>query len=284
MSLTGETRLAAVIGWPVRHSLSPTIFNAAFAALKLDWAFLAFEVPPEKGIGAVDSMRALGLAGLSVTMPHKAAVAAAVDGLTPAAEALRAVNCVFWDGDRLVGDNTDGDGFIDALRKDPGVDPAGLRCVVAGAGGAGRAVVRALASAGASDVAVVNRSPDPARHAVALAGPVGRLGQADDIPGADLVVNATPLGMGAGGADEPLPIDPSLLRKDQVVADLIYHPPMTPLLRAARDAGAIAVNGVGMLIHQAAHALGRWAEVEPPLGVMTQATLAELDRRARFDG
>lgn len=283
MRFTGETRLAGVIGWPVRHSLSPSIFNAAFTDLGMDWAYLAFEVPPERGTAAVDSMRALGLAGLNVTMPHKAAAAAAVDELTPAADALKAVNCVFWDGDRLAGDNTDGDGFVDALREDPGVDPAGLRCVVVGAGGAGRAVVRALAAAGASDVVVVNRSPDPARHAVALAGQVGRVGQPDAIPDADLVVNATPLGMGGDGADEPLPIDPSLLRKGQVVADLIYHPPVTPLLRAAQDAGATAVNGVGMLVHQAAHALRRWVDVEPSLAVMTQATLAELDRRARFD-
>lgn len=284
MKLTGETRLAGVIGWPVRHSLSPAIFNAAFTELGMEWAYLAFEVRPEQGAAAVEAMRALDLSGLSVTMPHKASVAAAVDRLTPAAEALGAVNCVFWEGDRLVGDNTDGDGFVDALREDPGVDPAGLRCVVVGAGGAGRAVVRALAAAGATDVAVINRSPDPARHAVALAGEVGRLGEAGDIVGADLVVNATPLGMGAEGAGDPLPIDPSLLRRSQVVADLIYHPAATPLVKAAQEVGATTVNGLGMLVHQAAHGMRRWVDVEAPLATMARAALAELDRRARFDG
>src|SRR5687767_6297716 len=245
------------MGDPVRHSLSPAILNAAFAAVGLDWVFVAFEVPEGKAPAALEGMRALGIDGLSVTMPHKSAVARSVDRLTPAADELAAVNCVSRTGDVLVGDNTDGDGFLDALRIDEGFDPVGSRCVIVGAGGAGRAVVRALALAGAREVVVVNRSPGPAATAVALAGSVGRRGTPDDIAGADLVVNATPLGMGVvvstDGSPEALPLDPERLGVGQLLVDLVYQPTVTPVLRAARERGATTVNGVGMLIHQAAH-------------------------------
>jgi shikimate dehydrogenase len=264
--ITGATRLAGLIGWPARHSLSPTILNAAFGAAGLDWVFLVFEVPPDEGAAAIAAVRALGLGGLSVTMPHK-----------------DAVNCAFWSGDRLVGDNTDGAGFLDALRLDEGIDVAGRRCAVVGAGGAGRAVVRALADSGAVEIAVINRSAERAAAAVALGGPCARLGRPDDVARADLVVNATPLGMGiAPDAPDaaPLPVDPELLRSGQVVVDLVYHPLTTPLLAVATSRGARSVNGLGMLVHQAAHAFRRWTDHEPPLQVMAQAARAELDRRA----
>jgi len=278
--ISGATRLAAVIGWPVRHSLSPTILNAAFAATGADWVFVALEVPPGQGAAAVDAMRTLGLGGLSVTMPHKAAAHGAVDETTLVAAELGAVNCVFRRRDRLVGDNTDGAGFVDALQRDPGLDVAGLRCVVVGAGGAGRAVVRALGAAGASEVVVVNRSPEPAARAAPLAGPVGRVGTGADVATADLVVNATPLGMDIthGGVD-PLPVDEALLHEGQVVCDLVYHPAVTPLLSAARARGAVAVGGLGMLVHQAGLAFRNWTGEAPPLDAMTAAARHALARR-----
>jgi shikimate dehydrogenase len=278
--ISGATRVTGVIGDPVRHSLSPTIHNAAFAALGLDWAYLAFEVPEGAAGLAVGGMRALGIEGLSVTMPHKAAVIPALDALSAEAEALGSVNCISRDGPGLLGDSTDGPGFLDALRIDEGVEPAGLRCVVVGAGGAGRAVARALGQAGAGAVVVVNRSEDPARRAAALAGPTGVVGRAEDVAEADIVVNATPLGMGVvvgtHGEHEPLPVDPARLGAGQLVVDLVYHPTSTPLLRAARDAGATAVGGLGMLIHQAAHAFRRWTGEDPPLEAMSAAALAAL--------
>ena len=272
-----------MIGSPVRHSLSPTLLNAAFAAEGLDWVYAAFEVPEGKGGDAVAAMRALGLGGLSVTMPHKAAAHDAVDGRTEVAAALGAVNCVFRDGDRLVGDNTDGPGFLDALVHDQGVDVRGRRCVVLGAGGAGRAVARALGGAGAAEVVVVNRSPGPAARAAELAGRAGRVGGPSDVGSADLVVNATPLGMAGGGPPE-LPADPALLDARQVVVDLIYHPADTPLLQAARARGATTVNGLGMLVHQAAHAFTRWTGRPAPISVMRAAVAAELAARAPADG
>lgn len=284
--VTGATRVAAVIGSPVRHSLSPLLLNAAFSATGLDWVYAAFEVPDGEGAAAVGAMRTLGLGGLSVTMPHKAAAHDAVEVRTPVAAALGAVNCVFWEGDRLAGDNTDGAGFVDALAHDPGVGVGGRRCVLLGAGGAGRAVARALGEAGAAEVAVVNRSPGPAARAAELAGPAGRVGTAADVAAADLVVNATPIGMGGRGERLGVasPVDPARLHAGQVVVDLVYHPVETPLLVAARSAGATAVNGVGMLVHQAAHAFSRWTGRDAPIAAMTATVAAELASRAPSDG
>jgi shikimate dehydrogenase len=281
--LSAATQVAAVIGTPVRHSLSPTLLNAAFAADGLDWVYTAFEVPEGRGARAIEAMRALGLGGLSVTMPHKGAAHDAVDARTDVAAALGAVNCVFWDGDRLVGDNTDGPGFVDALVHDERIGISGRRCVLVGAGGAGRAVARALGVAGAAEVVVLNRSPGPAAQAAALAGPGGRVGGPADVPAADLVVNATPLGMGDRAGAPALPLDPALLHPGQVVVDLIYHPAETAFLRAARATGATAVNGLGMLVHQAAHAFTRWTGRAAPIGAMTSAVSAELAGRAPSD-
>lgn len=283
--LTGHTRSAGVIGLPVRHSLSPTIFNAAFAAAGLDWAYLAFEVPEGAAGLAMGGVRSLGMEGVSVTMPHKAAVIPALDRLTADAEALGAVNCVHRAGHELVGHNTDGAGFIDALQIDEGLDLADRRVTVVGAGGAARAVIRALAGAGARELVVVNRSPDAAARAVALAPGRARTGALDEVGDTDLVVNATPLGMGvvtgADGTGEPMPLDPERLGAGQVVVDLIYHPAITPLLRAAHDRGLVAVNGLGMLIHQAAHAFRTWTGEEPPLEAMSAAALGALLHRDR---
>lgn len=261
---TGATRLAGVIGWPVRHSLSPAIHNAAFEAVGLDWTYLAFPVPPGRAGDAISAMDALGIEGLSVTMPHKAAVAAAVDACTPAATALGAVNCVFRDADRLVGDNTDGDGFIGSL-VEAGVDVSGMSTIVVGAGGAARAVIRSLAEAGATRVAVHNRRPDRAAVAAALAGERGGVAGDVDWTRADLVVQATPLGM---GDDTTVAFDVNPLPDHAVVADLVYHPEQTPVLAAARRRGLTTVGGLGMLVHQAGHAFTRWTGLAAPLPVM----------------
>jgi shikimate dehydrogenase len=282
--ITGNTRAAGVIGTPIRHSLSPAIFNAAFDAAGLDWAYLAFDVPEGAAGLALGGMRALAIEGLSVTMPHKAAVVEGLDELSPAAEALGAVNCISRRGGLLRGDNTDGPGLVDSLRVDDGIEVAGLRCAVVGAGGAGRAIVRALAEAGAGEVMVVNRSREPAERAVALGGPSARLGDADGVAGVDLVVNATPLGMGVvvttDGEPEPLPIDPERIGAGQIVVDLVYHPAVTPFLTAARARGARGINGLGMLIHQAAHAFRLWTSEEPPLEAMSAAAVAALGHRS----
>lgn len=270
--VTGATRLAAVIGSPVRHSRSPALANAAFAAAGLPWTFVAFDVAAGHGPDAVQAVRTLGLGGLMVTMPLKAEVIPALDRLTPAAEALGAVNSIAWEGHELVGDNTDGAGLVASLRHDEGIDPAGLRCVVLGAGGAARSVIWALADAGAAEVVVVNRSADRARVAAALAGPVGRVGSASDVAAAQLLVNATSVGMGAApGATGPLPCEASAIGASQVVVDLVYQPLITPLLALAGERGARPVDGLGMLVHQAALSLARWTGVVPDVAAMAAA-------------
>lgn len=266
--------MAGVIGDPVRHSMSPVLHNAAFRALGLDWVFVAFPVAAGQAAPALLGMRALSIDGLSVTMPHKTEVAGLVDRLTPLAARLGAVNTVAWEGTELVGHNTDGPGFLDSLRLDHGFDPAGRVCAVLGAGGAGRAVVLALAEAGASGVVVVNRSAGRAAEAAALAPGVARVGPADEVAGADLVVNATSVGM--GGAAGALPLDPELLQAGQVVVDIVYHPPVTALMREARARGASTVGGLGMLVHQAAHAFRLWTGEDPPLEAMSAAAAAAI--------
>ncbi|MCU1354876.1 MAG: aroE [Acidimicrobiales bacterium] len=272
---SGATRVAGVIGTPVRHSRSPAVVNAAFAAACLDWTYAAFEVAPGRAADAVSAMRTLGLGGLSVTTPHKRDVIASLDELTPAAADLDAVNCIAWAGDRLVGHNTDGDGLVASLRASDGIDPTGARCVVLGAGGAARSVVRALAEAGAADVVVVNRTPEKGEEAAALAGAVGRSGTEADLASADLVINATSVGMGvAPGAEEPLPVDPQRLGAHQVVIDLVYLPLQTPLLLLAEQRGARTVDGLGMLVHQAAIAITLWTGVAPDIATMDAAARA----------
>lgn len=266
-------RVAAVIGHPVRHSRSPAIHNAAFAAVGLDWVYAAFEVPAGSGARALEAAKTLGLAGLSVTMPLKAEVAEAADEAGEAVRALGAANCVVVTGDgRLRAENTDGDGFLAGLAADVGLRLWGQRVAVIGAGGAARAVIRALGGAGAADVAVVNRTESKAEAAAALAGPVGRVGRAAaDIPAANLVVNATPAGM---GADAAMPCDPGLLHQGQVAVDLIYEPLETPWLAALRAGGVKAHNGLSMLVYQAVLAFELWTGETPPVEVMRQAALS----------
>jgi shikimate dehydrogenase len=274
-AISGATRVAAIIGAPVRHSLSPALHNAAFAAGGLDWRLLAFEVAPGHAAEAVAAMRTLGIGGLAVTMPHKSGVAIAVDELDPAAAALRSVNTVVLrpDGSTL-GASTDGAGFVDALAA-AGYAVAGRRIVVLGAGAAARSIVDALGRAGAADVAVVNRTASTAEECAALAS-IGRVGAASDVEVADMLVNTTPVGMGTA----ELPIDPDLLRPELTVADIVYHPLETALLRAAREAGCQAIDGLGMLVHQAVRQQELWTGARPDPAIMRAAAHAELARRS----
>ncbi len=272
--ISGATRLAAVIGSPVRHSLSPALHNAAFAAGGLDWRLVAFEVAPGEGGAAVAAMRTLGIGGLAVTTPHKADVAAAVDAVDPAATALRSVNTVvLHDDGTTLGASTDGAGFVDSLRTSD-VDVERSRFVVLGAGGAARSIVDALGRSGAVSIVVVNRDPERAADAAALAA-VARVGTIDDITAADVLVNATSVGM---GSDES-PVDAGLLHAGLTVADIVYHPLETALLRAARRAGTPTVDGLGMLVHQAVRQQELWTGVRPDPAQLRAAAESELASR-----
>lgn len=277
--VTGATRVAAVIGSPVRHSLSPVIHNAAFAAANVDAVYLALPVDAGAGADAVHAMRTFAMLGLSVTMPHKAEVLEACDRLSDMAAALGSANCLYWSGDSIVGDNTDGEGFVRGLADELAVDPAGMRCVVLGAGGAARAVVRALATAEAAEVVVINRSADRATEAAAHAGAAGRVGSQRDLADADLVVNATPLGMAGTPAQGELPFDVAAVRHDTVVSDLIYNPAQTPLLAQAAARGLTHQNGLSMLVFQAAVAFERWTGIDAPIEAMKAAVASALIER-----
>jgi len=276
----GRTRTVGIIGWPVTHSLSPAIHNAAFAALGLDLAYVPLPVRPGQVADALAGLRALGFVGANVTMPHKTEIAERVDDLSGDAARLRAVNTiVVRDDGFLEGHNTDAPGFDRFLREDAGFDPAGRDALVYGAGGAARACALALARGGLARLVLAVRDParaDGVRDAVADAGVELRvvgMDQAAEHP-ADLVVNATPL----GGRGEHLGLPP--LGGAQLVVDLLYDPPVTPLQTAAREAGVPAFGGLGLLLHQAALSFELWTGQVAPLDTMSAAALGALAERS----
>jgi shikimate dehydrogenase len=280
--ITAKTSVVGLIGWPVSHSVSPAMHNAAFAHLGLDWAYLPLPVDPARPdavVQAVQGLRALGLRGANVTVPHKQAVMPALDRLTPAAQAIGAVNTIVVDDDgALVGDNTDAPGFIADLQG-YGVAPAGMNVLVLGAGGSARAVVYGLADAGAHTIVIANRTVARAAALVADLGarqPGCQL-QAVDLGAlpraaaqADLIVNCTALGMTPHVETSPWPADLPF-RPNQVVYDLVYNPRQTRLLLQAAGDGAQTSGGIGMLVWQGALAFQRWTGVTAPVAVMRQA-------------
>ena len=271
-------RIAAVIGSPVTHSLSPAIHQAAFDAAGVSWTYTAFDITD--AAAALSAMRLLGLAGLSVTMPLKEDVAQAVDRLDPAAQVLNSVNTVSWDGGELVGSSTDGAGFVASLAA-AGVAVDGAEISVIGAGGAARSVIDALGRAGAADITVLNRTRDRAEYAASLSK-AASVGIVSDITRADIVINATSVGMGVSiddATDLDMACDPALLRSGQVVADLVYHPLETAWIRAAADIGATTVDGLGMLVQQAVLQQLQWLGTMPDTTAMRIAAEAELARR-----
>ncbi|MEP6759641.1 MAG: shikimate dehydrogenase [Actinomycetota bacterium] len=274
----GATRVAGVIGWPINHSLSPTIHNAAYEALGLDWTYVPLPVAPEAVETALAGVRALGLAGLNVTMPHKEAVAAGMDRLSEDAALLRAVNTVEVTSEGLIGHNTDAPGFARFLTGDAGFDAAGRSVLLFGAGGAARACALALARAGADAITVALR--EPVRAAALLATLAGSETSLDvvafgDAAGTapDLIVNATPL----GAHGEHLPLPP--LDRSTVAVDLLYRPAITPLQADVRASGGAAFGGLGLLLHQAALAFELWTGRPAPMDVMSAAALAAIGAR-----
>ncbi|HEY62991.1 MAG TPA: shikimate dehydrogenase [Caldilineae bacterium] len=285
--IDGQTRLVGVMGWPIEHSLSPPMHNAAFAALGLNWCYVPLPVPPDQVQAALVGLRALGFVGANVTVPHKQAIIPHLTTLTDAARAIGAVNTIWIDEERaLHGDNTDAYGFLAALRE-IAFDPKGIRAAILGAGGSARAVAYALGSAGAERVGVWNRTPS---RAEAIARDMSALFpqttyEAHQLPGdlhlirepMHLIVNCTPVGMWPHTDACPWPEDLSFPRQC-LVMDLIYRPEETRLLARAREAGCMTLNGISMLVHQGAAAFRRWTSVEPPIEVMTGALLAALQQ------
>jgi shikimate dehydrogenase len=282
-AITGHTTLVGVIGWPVKHSLSPAMHNAAFAELGLDWVYVPLPVYPDHVAEAVRGLRALGFAGANVTVPHKQAVLAQLDEVSRAAQVIGAVNTIVVREESLYGDNTDAAGFIASLRE-TGFDPAGTYCVLLGAGGAARAVAHALADAGALQVGIYNRSIGRAqalcrdlakfhsnvRFEPASLSDVSAIGE-----DTDLVVNATSLGMWPDTDASPWPGELAI-PGHLTVCDLVYNPQETLFLTQARAAGAETVYGLGMLVYQGAAALEMWTGRPAPVETMREACLESL--------
>ena len=273
--------VAMVVGSPVVHSLSPAMHNAEFRRRGEDRTYVAREVERGELKAFVDSLRGGEVAGLSVTMPLKDEAFEIVDRRDASSTRCGSVNTISFDGAIVSGWNTDGDGCVRALES-VGKTVVDATCVVLGAGGTGRAVVEALGRRGAREVIVINRSGDAARKAASCAD-VGRVGSNDDVERADFVVNTTPLGM-SGVNDDAVPVDPNLVPAGCVVLDAVYSPLVTPLLSALqqptfRERGVVTVDGLWMLVHQAALQQEIWFGFKADVAEMRNAAEAELSRR-----
>jgi shikimate dehydrogenase len=272
--LARPDRFVGILGWPLDHTLSPVIHNAAFRSAGLDWVYLSWPVPPDSLEAAVMGLRALGATGANVTMPHKQPVIDLLDELSDEAGELGAVNTIHRRGERLVGHNTDVSGFREFIVQDAGVVAAGRSVVVMGAGGAARAVVKALASLGAHEILIGARDRKRGEEVAQIGGRAAAV--AGDVGGAiaraDIVINATPLGM--DGASDPVP--GTSFRPGQTIVDLVYSPPTTPLMRRARSEGAEVWGGLGMLVRQAAESFLIWTGRRPSLETMSAAAVRAI--------
>ncbi|MGD9537847.1 MAG: shikimate dehydrogenase [Alphaproteobacteria bacterium] len=264
--LSGRAKLAGVMGWPVGHSRSPRLHGFWLEQHGIDGAYVPLAVPPARLGEALRALSALGFAGVNLTLPHKEAALAHVDALSETARRIGAVNTVTVQADgRLMADNTDAFGFVEHLRASaPGWRGDARPAAVLGAGGAARAVAVSLLDAGVSELRLINRTPERAQ---ALADALGRnmrvilwKARAEALEGVSLLVNTTSLGMAGQPA---LDLDLARLPTSAVVYDLVYAPLKTALLAAARARGNVAVDGLGMLLHQARPGFRAWFGVEP---------------------
>ena len=273
--------VAAIIGDPVAQSLSPAMHNAVFRQRKLDWEYVAMEVREDALNEVLRTLGDKGIKALSVTMPHKEAVFEMLNNASngsgnvdESAKSARSVNTISVTDGQLIGSNTDGDGCCNAIEQ-AGVVVAGSRAVVIGAGGTARAIVATLARRGASDIAVINRTESRAQDVITSAT-VARVGSVGDIANANILINATSVGMGT----QETPVEAGLLHSSLVVLDAVYHPLETTLLRDAKVAGAKTVDGLWMLVHQGALQQLAWFKEIGDVQLMRQAALDELANRS----
>jgi shikimate dehydrogenase len=283
-SMGARTKLVGIIGFPIGHSLSPRMQNAAFQSIGLDYCYIPLEVGSRRLRSAITALRSLKFRGFNVTIPHKRRIMAALDEVTPEALLIGAVNTVEIRHGRLIGHNTDGRGFLLALFEDVGTSVRGKRLMILGAGGAARAVAFQSALGGAASVLVANRSAgragelvrDLARPPARCSASALRWSEASLKSGAreaDIIVNATSVGMKPG---DHSPLPPDTVTPQHLVCDLIYRPAETALLQQARRAGAKTVNGIGMLVHQGALSFEIWTGKPAPISVMREALQSAL--------
>ena len=275
-----------VIGEPGKKSLSPVFQQAAIDALGLSYVYEAWPTPPEGLATRITGMRAPTVLGANVTIPHKEAVMPLLDEIDSLARRVGAVNTILNREGKLSGYNTDVEGFLRALRQDAGFDPRGCRAVIAGAGGAARAVVVALVDAGAASATIVARTVARAERLISelMAGTQVEMSARADTPeawreaaaGADLLVNCTPLGTAATPDADRSPVPIEVIRPNMLVYDLVYRPAETPLLRDAASRGARVLGGLPMLIYQGAASFKIWTGRDAPVDIMLRAAQTEL--------
>ena len=284
MEISGKTKICALIGDPVEHSMSPVMHNTAYKKLGLDYVYIPFRVKPEGLEPAVAGLRALNVKGFNVTIPHKVSVIPWLDGLDPLAEKIGAVNTVVNTDGELRGYNTDAEGFLQALLEH-GIKPKGKRIAVLGAGGASRAITYILVGKGAR-VTILNRQQELdwaediaqlIRKDLGKEVKVLELGQlAGAIENVDILINATSVGMSP--AAEESPVSAHLLNKIPAVFDIVYNPMETRLLREAKAAGARTIGGVDMLAWQGALAFEKWTGQKAPLDLMRGEAVKMLEK------
>lgn len=276
MSSYSLLEVVCCLGQPVAGNPTQYMMEKAFAAAGLeDWKYLTCEVPAENLGDAMRGIRALGFKGANFTIPHKVAVIPFLDSLSPAAELMGAVNCVNRVGDKLIGDNADGKGFYQSLRET--CDPAGLSVAIMGAGGAARAIAVELALAGVNEITIVNRSAERGQALVdLLASKTNAKAQLVALTGnfnipehVAIFINATSIGLGDAAAR--IPVDAQSLRPELIVADVVFNPPQTWLIRTAAEHGCRTIDGLGMLVNQAVICFKIWTGRDPDAGVMRDA-------------
>lgn len=284
MEITGRTKIIGIFGYPIAHTLSPLMHNAVFEFLGLDYCYIPFEVRRGSLSDAVKAIRALNIRGINVTVPYKEEIIPYLDEISREARMIGAVNTVVVRKGLLIGYNTDGLGFARAFREGSGFSLRNKKILLLGAGGAARAVAVQSALSGAKEILIANRTFSKGEE---LAGHISRLFPAckalplmykkevlkGSISCMDVLINATSLGM---HPKDPLPIPQDLLNPPMVVYDLIYNPPTTGLLRAARKVGARGINGMGMLLYQGALSFGIWTGKRPPIDLMKRVLIKAL--------
>ncbi len=288
--IDAHTRLAGVIGWPLDHTLSPAMHNAAYAAMRLNWVYLPLPVKSGSDLARVTAaLRVLPFVGFNITMPYKRVMLNMCDEVATAARLAGAVNTVHVVHGRLIGYNTDSRGFVESLKSEAGFEPEGKRAVIIGTGGAAGAALVGLLLERASHVTVAGRRVDVAEAMIenasgslrdTEASAVGLEEARSAVEEADVVVNATPLGM---SPDDALPVRAEWLQPRQVVVDMVYRPAVTPFMMAATDRGAVAIGGLGMLVSQGAIALEIWNEgtqSPAPRDVMRAAAQGQIESQA----
>ncbi len=278
--LNFKQELTSVFGHPVAENPTQAMIEAAYKHHNLAWRYLTIEVLPEDLADAVAGMRAMNFRGGNLTIPHKVAVIPLLDRLSEAAGLMGAVNCIVREGDQLVGDNTDGKGFVQSLREV--CEPAGKKIVMLGAGGAARAMSVELALAGVENITIVNRSAERGESLVKLLNTKVREKTPIDaqlvrwegdfkIPeGTDVLINATSIGL-YPDVDARIAIDSSTISPEMIVADVIPNPPETKLIKQTRKIGCTVLDGLGMLVNQGVIGFRLWTGVDPDPTVMRKA-------------